>query len=333
MLDSCLNREPGIPNRLPPPPPSRPPAQNRISYTITNAPNAPNASNERLQVDLGLRNKNGETALMCAARFGSKQVVRLLLEHLRHLEMDCFFLRQRNRFGLTPLEIARTENLEAAKVLTKHLIAYGQHTGSVLARSVSHHQLAADYAYRPAVPVAAGRRRRHNAAELLAADECLSASDYDSDILALPPARMPARPGRRLAATAAYGPYYDPKAAEFSQYLLDQQVAQESGELAGYGPAGGAQRAAPSRAAMSAMSDDDEDYGPAGGPLVRSRSCMLGPRAVAGGGGGAAGAGHSKSGAFATRTAANKKAAEQSGAGEMAASWQERATGAAGPAQ
>lgn len=66
---------------------------------------------------------------MCAARFGTKQTMRMILEHLNHLEMDGYFLRQRNRFGLTALELARGENLECAKVLTKHLITYGHHTG------------------------------------------------------------------------------------------------------------------------------------------------------------------------------------------------------------
>ena len=80
-----------------------------------------------VQVDFSLRNKNGETALMCAARFGSKQVMRLLLEHLRQLDVDGYFLRQRNRLGLTPLELARVENLDCAKAITKHLINYGQH--------------------------------------------------------------------------------------------------------------------------------------------------------------------------------------------------------------
>lgn len=80
--------------------------------------------------DLAARNKNGETPLMCAARFGTKPVVRMILEHLRHLEMDGYFLRQRNRFGLTALELARAENLEAAKVLTKHLITFGHHTNA-----------------------------------------------------------------------------------------------------------------------------------------------------------------------------------------------------------
>lgn len=82
------------------------------------------------QVDFSMRNKNGETALMCAARFGSKPVMRLLLEHLQSLQMDGYFLSQRNRFGLTPLELARAENLECAKLLTKHLITFGQHTNA-----------------------------------------------------------------------------------------------------------------------------------------------------------------------------------------------------------
>lgn len=78
-------------------------------------------------MDLSVRNKNGETALMCAARFGGKQVMRLILEHLRQLDMDGYFLRQRNRLGMTALELARAENLECAKVLAKHLIAHGHH--------------------------------------------------------------------------------------------------------------------------------------------------------------------------------------------------------------
>lgn len=57
-------------------------------------------------------------------------MMRMLLEHLRHLQMDGYFLRQRNRFGLTPLELARAENLECAKVLTKHLIAFGHNTSA-----------------------------------------------------------------------------------------------------------------------------------------------------------------------------------------------------------
>lgn len=54
----------------------------------------------------------------------------MILEHLRLHEMDGYFLRQRNRYGLTALELARAENLECAKVLTKHLITFGHHTGA-----------------------------------------------------------------------------------------------------------------------------------------------------------------------------------------------------------
>lgn len=54
----------------------------------------------------------------------------MILEHLRHLEVDGYFLRQRNRLGLSALELARVENLECAKVITKHLIAYGHHTNA-----------------------------------------------------------------------------------------------------------------------------------------------------------------------------------------------------------
>lgn len=67
---------------------------------------------------------------MCAARFGSKQVMRMILEHLHHLDLDGYFLRQRNRLGLSALELARVENLDCAKVITKHLIAYGLHTSA-----------------------------------------------------------------------------------------------------------------------------------------------------------------------------------------------------------
>jgi len=56
--------------------------------------------------------------------------MRMILEHLRNLNMDAYFLRQRNRFGLTALELARAENLESARVLTKHLIAYGNQVGA-----------------------------------------------------------------------------------------------------------------------------------------------------------------------------------------------------------
>lgn len=257
-----------------------------------------------------MRNKNGETALMCAARFGSKQVMRLILEHLRHLEMDGYFLRQRNRFGLSALELARAENLETAKVLTKHLIAYGHNTGAMLSRSSSHHQLARPpYAayLRPAAAVAA--RRPLAAAELFSADD-LSASDYEPDLAALvgsygrPRASVAypyagTAPGQHPASA-----YYDPKAAEFNQYLLEQREL-----MGGSGPAAG-----PSgRAGGGAPGSDDDEYGPAGqaggpgtvaggGPLTRSRSCMLGP---------------SSSGANKPKYGAPEK--ERSAAGKMAA--------------
>lgn len=74
---------------------------------------------------MSIRNKEGETALMFAARIGTRQVMKMILEHLRLLNMDGYFLRQRNRYGHTALELARASNLECAKVLTKHLIHYG----------------------------------------------------------------------------------------------------------------------------------------------------------------------------------------------------------------
>lgn len=223
-----------------------------------------------------MRNKNGETALMCAARFGSRQVVRIILEHLRQLEMDGYSLRQRNRFGLTPLELARAENLEAAKVLTKHLIAYGHHTGAVLARSSSHHQLVGRplmaYNHLRAGPSGlrgpAGGAGPAGHADLL---DDSSATDYESDALApAGPGLGPAGYAGRVPGVAAYArqPYYDPKAAEFSQYLLEQQDLVAAAERAGV--AGG-------RAGRAASDDDDFGPAPAAGALVRSRSCILGP--------------------------------------------------------
>lgn len=229
---------------------------------------------------------------MCAARFGSKQVVRLMLEHLRHLEMDGYFLRQRNRLGLTPLELARAENLEAAKVLTRHLIAYGQHTSAVLARSSSHHQLATQRALAPhhlrstgaAVggPGVAVGRRGPAAVDLL---DDFSASDFESEL-----GLAPAVGGRGAAAVGrapAYsrhlmgpsGQYYDPKAAEFSAYLLEQQDLMAAAER-GLDPIN----------SLGRPVSDDEDFGAAAtsgagsGQLMRSRSCILGPTAAGGSG-------------------------------------------------
>lgn len=79
---------------------------------------------------MSLRNKDGETALMCAARFGNKQTLRLIMAHLHELELDEFYLRQRNRFGFTALDLARAENLENAKFLAKHLITLGHPAGA-----------------------------------------------------------------------------------------------------------------------------------------------------------------------------------------------------------
>lgn len=86
---------------------------------------------------MSLRNKDGETALMCAARFGNKQTMRLMLVHLHELELDEFYLRQRNRFGYTALDLARAENLECAKLLAKHLITLGHPTSARKWRSDS----------------------------------------------------------------------------------------------------------------------------------------------------------------------------------------------------
>jgi len=239
---------------------------------------------------------------MCAARFGSKQVTRMLLEHLRQLEMDGYFLRQRNRYGLTALELARAENLEAAKALTKHLIAYGQHAGAVLARSSSHHQLrdpTLSRSFRPAplrptgTGASLGAAARHPALYVDPSDYSLGSDLSDGELFAPlgqrpgPQAGRTARVGVAAAsrtATATYvGPYYDPKAAEFNAYLLDQQ--QEERELGG-----------------ARLNSDEEDYNnggeetgggggggaasegtPGPGQLMRSRSCMLGPSAQGGG--------------------------------------------------
>lgn len=273
----------------------------------------------RAQVDFSLRNKNGETALMCAARFGSKPICRLLLEHLRHLDMDGYFLRQRNRFGLTPLEIARSENLEAAKVITKHLINYGPHTpGSVLARSVSHHSLHAAN-FRPHGPATAASRRAIPT-ELL--DEYISPSDYDSDV---PLMRVGAAAGRRPTLVGAtpgmrrpyndYQAYYDPKAAEFSQYLLEQQEQQQQHGAAGR------------RTAAGLLSDDDQDeaeFAPRAGPLMRSRSCILGPAGAPSSGA----AGVAKKGPLDQHHQGGAGSSKMGGGG--ASGWQDQSSGGPG---
>lgn len=265
-------------------------------------------------VDLSLRNKNGETALMCAARFGSKQVTRLMLDHLRHLDMDGYFLRQRNRFGLTPLELARAENLEAAKVLTKHLIAYGLNTGAVLARSSSHHQLVGRPIGAAGYPVGARRGLPAAAAAAAVADD-FSASDFsDSEMLLAGPgpstvmAATSRGPRGAYARQLAAAPYYDPKAAEFNQYLLEQQdsLRATAGDLSG----------------RRQSDEDDADFGGgvAGGPLIRSRSCMLGPSTSGNAG---ASAGQSKYGQSKKSGGGGGGGATSDQASKMTNSWQD----------
>lgn len=102
-----------------------------------------------------------------------------------------------------------------------------------------------------------------------------SASDY-SDCDVLPPAAaayqqaMPRTSVTRAMLTGykTGGGLYDPKAAEFNQYLLEQQ--QELGAGAG------------GDALQAQSGSDDDDYfglaaGQPGSGLTRSRSCMLGP--------------------------------------------------------
>lgn len=216
-------------------------------------------------VDLALRNKDGETVLMCAARFGSKQVLRMILSHLHELELDEYFLRQRNRFGLSALDLARAENIECAKVLTKYLLGVGQSSSSKLTRSASHHQLLA-----PMGPglrfrsVTGARPVRTLAASLY--DDPL-ASDYDSDFNVGP---GPACFGQTsLARQNHIKQSMDARAAEFNQYLMsDQQM----------GP-----RALGSNQVALNTSDEDEYYQApygvsVGGGLTRSRSCIVGPQ-------------------------------------------------------
>lgn len=230
-------------------------------------------------IDFTYRNKNGETMLMCAARFGSKQTMRLILEHLRSLEMDGYFLRQRNRFGLTALELARAENLDSAKVLTKHLITYGQHTGAILSRSTSHHHLRALAPYHPlraAAPVI--NASRASAAACLLDD---SASDY-SDCDLLPASAATGRMPRGSVTRAMLTGYktgaglYDPKAAEFNQYLLEQQELSPSSAAA---VAAGTLGMSEQQQSFNGLSDDDDYFGigQSSSGLTRSRSCMLGP--------------------------------------------------------
>lgn len=209
------------------------------------------------QADLAIRNKEGESALMCAARCGSKHTMRIMLEHMRQLDLDGYFLRQRNRFGLTPLELARAENIECARVLTKHLVAsYGPQAAVMpLARSASHHQLAA----RRAKPPAASYHHASAYVDDSASDEC-----YDADLYVAGAARRAPAAAAAVAASS-----FDPRAAEFSKYLLEQQDSMQQ-------PAGAYNSTDEDEAAASAgylpPAYGDSD---APGALVRSRSCML----------------------------------------------------------
>lgn len=82
-------------------------------------------------------------------------------------------------------------------------------------------------------------------------------SDYDSDLLG-----VAYKPAGAVRAPASYrgvpAAYFDPKAAEFNQYLLEQHEL--GGELAG----------------SRLSSDEEEPYvGGSNAGLTRSRSCIL----------------------------------------------------------
>lgn len=108
-----------------------------------------------------------------------------------------------------------------------------------------------------------------------------SASDYDSDVLAYHPAVPPTATRGSISRALTTGfktgsGLYDPKAAEFNQYLLEQQELMASPPV--------------ENAGVTATMSDDEDYfaAPTGSStgLTRSRSCMLGPNSSGAGGSG-----------------------------------------------
>lgn len=111
-------------------------------------------------------------------------------------------------------------------------------------------------------------------------DDLATSDDYDDEVLAAPYLRAAGlgmgAPYRNRTAAAAAG-FYDPKAAEFNRYLLDQQEDLAAEQMAGSGGSGGI--------TGQATSDEEEFLAGAGsaaagaGRLVRSRSCMLGPGA------------------------------------------------------
>lgn len=150
----------------------------------------------------------------------------------------------------------------------------------MLARSASHHQLVG----RPLAYHMRGVGGYAAARNALLDD---SGSDYETDLLTNPyPVGGPPSgilrssvAGRGIGMapgykTAAASSYYDPKAAEFSQYLMEQQeiVAAEEQQ----------QHRKP--VAQATISDEDDNNGAAayyagGSGLTRSRSCILGPSA------------------------------------------------------
>lgn len=157
----------------------------------------------------------------------------------------------------------------------------------VLSRSSSHHQLLASRSL--PYHMRAAHRSQAAAAALLAGDD--SESDYDAsaDLLATPykmgvglGSRGRHASGLHYKGVTPVAAYYDPKAAEFNQYLLEQQefgnggsVTNELLQTGATSSGGGGGRAS---------SDDDNDYfGLGTSGLVRSRSCMLGPNNQGGG--------------------------------------------------
>lgn len=163
----------------------------------------------------------------------------------------------------------------------------------------------------------AGRPAPAAAAHLYDED---SASDLEADLLANPyqPVAL-ARQSFKSNATGAL-PFYDPKAAEFNQYLLEQQDLQASAAGPQDQQAGG----------LTSWSGDEEDYFGssshmgAAGNLTRSRSCAMLNKQQ-----GAAAKQQSKYGANAGKKAS--AAADQQAAGKLAgSSWEPSGSGAGG---
>lgn len=108
-------------------------------------------------------------------------------------------------------------------------------------------------------------------------DDLATSDDYDDDGVLAPPylraaglATLAGPYGRPTAAG-----FYDPKAAEFNRYLLEQQEDLAAEQMAaGSGGSGGG------GAPLGQATSDDEEYlagSSQAGRLIRSRSCMLGP--------------------------------------------------------